>query len=114
MANDKSKTPDGVIVFYSDDIEVNLAKEKYSLVRNQNLYELSILDDIKLDSIERMKNVHILFYENGHQQEAKGNYLYSSKIPEECNYFFAIGNDDEIVFKGNNIIQIHFISPLSK
>ena len=55
MEKDESKINcSNTIIFNSNEIKISLEKNEYSLVRSQNLYEISILNKGKLDSIREI------------------------------------------------------------
>ena len=107
MEKDESKINcSNTIIFNSNEIKISLEKNEYSLVRSQNLYEISILNKGKLDSIREIKNSTISFCVEKSKKTAKGNFIFSSSIPEKCDYFFAENKEKKIVFIRKNIIQL--------
>ncbi len=94
-----------IVMFQSNDTDINLQKDEFSLSKNGNLYELSILNKSKLDSIKEMQNSTIIFCVENAKKVAKGNFIFSSSVPNGSDYFFAIDKEKKIILIQDNIIK---------
>jgi hypothetical protein len=89
------------IFLQCNDFKV-LVNEKYYL-------DIEITQDYKIKEIAKIKKPIFCFYIEGQKYIAKGNELLKSSVPENCDYFYPIDEQGNVVlFKGKlSLIKIH-------
>jgi hypothetical protein len=78
------------LIFYENRIQINLT--------------LEIINVEKIEILKNAINPIIFLNFNNRKYLAKGNFVLSSSIPPECDYFFAIDENKKITFFDDKII----------
>ena len=94
--------------------KVELSESDYSLARNQNGYELVVLDKDSLRVISELEEPEIEFCDKGKKITSKGNPIFSSSIPTGAESFFALSSDKKIVFSLENRIMLTMVNKVTR
>lgn len=87
-----------------------LAQKDYKIVyRNVYCLDLKIIDSIKIDSLKKNKNPIIKINLDDSFIVAKGNNIFSSSVPENCDYFYPLDMENKLIMV-NGIINLRKIN----
>jgi hypothetical protein len=95
-------------LFYTDYeiIKYDEVKMKFYENRIQKNLELKIINSEKINILKDSLEPIIYLYFNNKKYIAKGLWVLSSSVPEECDYFFAIDDNGKIAFFKDNILSL--------
>lgn len=104
--NVKVKNNADRILFLNKEIKIELVKDEFILTKNIIGYNLTIVNDKKLQILKKMEkpNIEIIF--NNTHFIVKGNNLFNSGIPNGSDYFYPTNEEFKIIFFKKNVISI--------
>ena len=84
-------------IIFSDSIK--LEKKDYQIKVTMNIdLDIIIINKKKLQRIKELKNPVLLICIDNKIYIAKGNDIFSSEVPSECDYFYPIDKNGSIIF----------------
>ena len=79
-----------------------LANDKYHL-------DIEFIQENKIKEIAKTKKPIFCFYIEGQKYIAKGNEIIKSSVPENCDYFYPIDEQEKVVLFNNKLSLIKVI-----
>lgn len=87
-----------------------ISKVQFEIVENKmGVLDIEIKEDNLIDKIADSDNPVLRIELDGNYVTAKGNNIFSSSVPNECDYFYPLSNDSKVVTKNNRIINLRKI-----
>lgn len=102
------------ITFVNQTDTLLIKEGEYKIILNKERYEIKVMDEIKLEKIKALKGVLINFCVNNRGYSAKGNFVLSSRVPDNADYIFPIKKDSSVVFMHSNTIILEKIESAFK
>lgn len=84
-----------------------ISKTQFKIVRNKiGVLDIEIKENNLIDKIADSKNPILMIELGGIYTIAKGNNIFSSSVPNECDYFYPLGNDNKVIMKKEGILNL--------
>ena len=109
--NNKSTTPHAkeVVKKVMNDT-ILISKAQFKIVRSTiGVLDIEINENNLVDKIADSNNPILRIELDGIYATAKGNNIFSSSVPNECDYFYPLGNDNKVTMKKKGILNLREI-----
>jgi hypothetical protein len=97
MAQNNCLQPD-TILLCNDDFKI-LANDEYHI-------DIEIIQKSKIKEIASKKKPIFCFHIEGHKCIAKGNKIFESSVPEKCDYFYPIDEQNKVILFNDKLSLI--------
>lgn len=87
--------------FSNNKTIVKFSNKEFLIDTTEGKMVIELSNKIKIDSIEKMNNPIILFCLDGRIKNAKGNFIFNSTIPNDCDFFYPTNKEQKIHFFNN-------------
>ena len=89
-----------------------MRSEDYKIIKQYNdnlMIEMEILNEEIFAQLNSKKSISLTFWLNNKLYVARGNEIIKSSVPDNCDYFFPIDSNGNIIFF-DKILQLYKIS----
>ena len=87
-----------------------ISKAQFEIVRNKmGVLDIEVKENNLIDKIADSNNPILRIALDGIYVTAKGNNIFSSSVPKECDYFYPLGNDNKVIMQNKSILNLRKI-----
>lgn len=87
-----------------------ISKAQFEIVNNKiGVLDIKIKEDNLIGIIADSDNPILRIELKGNYVTVKGNNIFSSSVPNECDYFYPLDNDNKVVTKNKRILTLRKI-----
>ncbi|WP_454244831.1 hypothetical protein [Psychroflexus sp. MBR-150] len=92
-----------------------ISKAQFQIMTNKmGVLDIEVIGDNLIAKIANSKNPILKIELGDNYIIAKGNNIFNSSVPSECDYFYPLSNDNKIVTKGKHTINLRKIDKVTE